>query len=85
MVPDHPDAPGAALSRKARDWLRTQWAGQSFMAVGMQDPVLGPPVMRALQKIIKGCPDPYEVAEAGHFAQESGEKIAQLAIDAFGL
>ena len=84
-VPDHPDAPGAALSRKARDWLRAQWAGQSFMAVGMQDPVLGSPVMRSLQKIIKGCPDPYEVAEAGHFVQESGEKIAQKALNAFGL
>ena len=85
MVPDRPDAPGAELSRRARDWLKTEWAGETFMAIGMQDPVLGPPVMKALQKIIKGCPNPYEVAEAGHFVQESGEDVAKRALEAFSL
>ena len=85
IVPDHLDAPGAALSRKARDWLKSEWSGESFMAVGMQDPVLGPPVMKALQKVIKGCPQPYEIAEAGHFVQEWGEAVAQKALEAFGL
>ena len=27
MVPDHPEAPGAELSRRAREWLKTEWAG----------------------------------------------------------
>ena len=85
MVPDRPDAPGAALSRKARDWLKSEWAGETFMAVGMQDPVLGPPVMTALRNIIRGCPDPYEVEDAGHFVQEAGEKVAKKALEAFGL
>jgi len=85
MVSDHPDAPGAVLSRQARDWLKSEWSGESFMAVGMQDPVLGPPVMKALRKIIKGCPEPYEIAEAGHFVQEWGEAVAQKALEAFGL
>ncbi len=85
MVPDRPDAPGAALSRKARDWLKSEWAGETFMAVGMQDPVLGPPVMKALRKVIRGCPDPYEVEDAGHFVQEAGEKVAKNALEAFGL
>jgi haloalkane dehalogenase len=85
MVPDHPDAPGAALSRKARDWLKSEWAGESFMAVGMQDPVLGPPVMKALQKVIKACPDPYIIKEAGHFVQEWGGDVAEKALEAFGL
>ncbi len=85
MVPDRPDAPGAALSRKARDWLKSEWAGETFMAVGMQDPVLGPPVMTALRKVIRGCPDPYEVEDAGHFVQEAGEKVAKKALEAFGL
>jgi pimeloyl-ACP methyl ester carboxylesterase len=66
LVPDHPDAEGAALSRRARDWFRTEWAGKTFMAVGMKDPVLGPPVMRAVAKAIRNCPRPYEVAEGGH-------------------
>ena len=85
MLPDRPDAPGAVLSQKARDWLKSQWSGQSFMAVGMQDPLLGPSVMRALQQIINGCPPPYEMAEAGHFVQEQGETVAEKALEAFGL
>jgi haloalkane dehalogenase len=80
LVPDRPDAPGAATSREARDWLRTNWSGQSFMAIGMKDPVLGPPVMRELHRNIRGCPEPMEVAEAGHFVQEWGERIAANAL-----
>jgi hypothetical protein len=38
LVPDNPDAEGAALSRRARDWFRAEWAGKTFMAVGMKDP-----------------------------------------------
>ena len=47
LVPDRPDAGGAALSRRARDFWSQQWSGQSFMAVGMKDPVLGPQIGRA--------------------------------------
>ena len=43
LVPDRPDADGAALSRRARDFWSKDWSGESFMAVGMRDPVLGPP------------------------------------------
>ena len=50
------------------------------MATGMQDPVLGPPVMRDLQKTIRGCPDPMEIPEGGHFVQEHGEQIARAAL-----
>jgi len=84
LVPDHPEADGAAISRRARDWWRSEWDGQSFMAVGMKDPVLGAPVMRSLAKLIRGCPAPYEHADAGHFVQEWGEDIARRALDAFG-
>jgi haloalkane dehalogenase len=84
LVPDSPDADGAPVSRRARDWLRTQWSGQTFMAVGAMDPVLGPPVMNNLRKQIRGCPEPYVVPDAGHFVQEWGEDIAQRALRAFG-
>ena len=80
MVPDHPDADGAAQSRRARDWFRTEWAGRTFMAVGMKDPVLGPPVMREVAQSIRNCPAPYEVAEGGHFLQEWGEDVARAAL-----
>lgn len=81
LVPDNPDAEGAALSRRAREWFRTQWMGRTFMAVGMKDPVLGPPVMRAMAKIIRNCPPPHEVAEGGHFLQEWGVEVARKALE----
>jgi pimeloyl-ACP methyl ester carboxylesterase len=83
MVPDRPDTPGAELSRRAREWLRSKWEGSVFMAIGMKDPVLGPPVMQALRNDIRNCPEPYEHSEAGHFVQEWGEEIARKAIAAF--
>jgi len=79
LVPDHRDADGAALSRQARDFWRERWTGRSLMAIGMKDPVLGPPVMRALHADIRNCPPPLEVAEGGHFLQEWGEPIAREA------
>jgi haloalkane dehalogenase/tRNA(adenine34) deaminase len=82
LVPDHPDSEGAALSRQAREWFRTQWQGKSFMAVGMKDPVLGPTVMRYVAAQIRGCPAPMEVAEGGHFLQEWGEPVARAALKA---
>ena len=85
MVPDHPEAPGASLSRDAREWLSNKWAGATFMAIGMQDPVLGPPVMHALRRVIRGCPEPFEMTTAGHFVQEWGEETAKKALIAFGL
>jgi haloalkane dehalogenase len=83
LVPDSPDADGAALSRRARDWLRSEWQGKTFMAIGMQDPVLGAFAMRPLAKIIKGCPPPLEIEEAGHFVQEWGKQVARAALDHF--
>ncbi|MCH9651056.1 MAG: alpha/beta fold hydrolase [Deltaproteobacteria bacterium] len=83
LVPDHPDAPGAALSRRAARWWSAQWAGPTLMAIGMEDPVLGPPVMQALRKVIQGCPPPLEIAESGHFVQESGGWLAEEILKAF--
>ena len=84
LVPDAPDAPGAALSREAAAFWRERWAGESFMAIGMQDPVLGPPAMQALRKLIRGCPAPMEVAEGGHFVQEHRAPAAESALRHFG-
>lgn len=85
LVPDHPDADGAAVSRQARDWWSTQWDKPGFMAIGMKDPVLGPPVMAYLRRHIRGCPAPLEIAEGGHFVQEWGDEIARAALKSFGL
>ncbi len=85
MVPDGEHAAGAALSREAATFWRERWQGDSFMAVGMQDPVLGPEVMAALQATVRGCPAPLEVPAAGHFVPEWGAPIAQAAIKHFKL
>ena len=85
LVPDGENAPGAALSREAAAFWRERWTGESFMAIGMQDPVLGPPVMHALARMIRGCPPPLEVPEGGHFVQEWGAPIAQAALRQFRL
>lgn len=84
MVPEFADSDGAAISRLAREFWQHQWQGQTFMAVGAADPVLGPPAMAQLQSIIRNCPAPMVVPEAGHFVQEHGQAIAQAAVAAFG-
>jgi haloalkane dehalogenase len=85
LVPDGDDAAGAAISRDALAFWRDRWQGDSFMAVGMQDPVLGPPAMASLRRIIRNCPPPLEVAEGGHFVQEWGGPIARAALAHFEL
>jgi tRNA(adenine34) deaminase len=83
MVPDNPDADGAALSRQAREFWGRRWNGQSMMAIGAQDPVLGLPVMNALRHGIRGCPEPVVIEQAGHFVPEHGRAIAAAAVGYF--
>jgi haloalkane dehalogenase len=84
IVPVTPEMAGVDVSLRAAEFLRERWQGQTFMAIGMQDPVLGPPVMQSLAKIIRGCPQPLELPEAGHFVQEHGRQVAERALAAFG-
>ncbi len=83
MVPDTPDADGAAVSRQAQDFWQHQWAGLTLMAVGAQDPVLGLSVMKQLQATINGCGEPMVLEQGGHFVQEHGQAIAQQAVQHF--
>lgn len=82
LVPTSPDAAGAAVSRQAAAWWATEWHGPTFMAIGENDPVLGPPVMDRLRQMIQGCPEPLRLAE-GHFVQESGDVVARAALEAW--
>ena len=84
LVPDGAVAPGAAVSRAARDWFETTWRGASFMAIGMKDPVMGEPAMLALRGSIPGCPEPMRVQHGGHFVQEHGATIAEAALASWG-
>jgi tRNA(adenine34) deaminase len=83
MVPQEPDADGAAISREAREFWSTRWQGRSLMAIGAQDPVLGPPVMQRLHAQIRNCPPPLVLAQAGHFVPEHGGEIARAAVRHF--
>jgi pimeloyl-ACP methyl ester carboxylesterase len=81
LVAERPDDPGADIARKARQWLRDAWKGESFMAIGVKDPVLGLPVMTELRQWIRGCPEPYRVENGGHFLQEWGDEVAAAALE----
>ncbi len=83
MVPEFLDSDGAAISRDAREFWSSRWAGRSLMAIGAQDPVLGTPVMQVLRQTIRGCPQPMVLDHAGHFVQEHGEPIAEAAVRHF--
>ena len=74
------EAPYPDAASKAGDWWQNAWKGEAFMAIGMKDPVLGPPVMQALRRIIRHCPEPYLHAEGGHFLQEWGGDVAREAL-----
>ena len=83
LVMTNPGMPGVETAKRSAKWWRESWAGQSFMAIGVQDPVLGPKTMERLRATIYRCPPPLEIAEAGHFVQEQGAKIALAALSAF--
>lgn len=84
MVMVEPDMEGVDVSRRAVGYWRERWQGQSFMAVGAQDPVLGPDTMERMRGVIRGCPEPMVLSEAGHFVQEWGEQVAEAALRSFG-
>lgn len=85
LVPVEPGMEGIEECRRARAWLASEWSGQSFMAIGLRDPILGKPAMEDLRTTLRGCPAPLEIPEAGHFVQEWGEPVAKAALEAFGL
>jgi pimeloyl-ACP methyl ester carboxylesterase len=82
LVMTDPSMSGVDTSRAAeRFWSR--WEGPSFLAVGVQDPVLGMPAMQRLARTIRGCPPPLVLEDAGHFTQERGDIIARAALESF--
>lgn len=83
IVPVSNTMDGADIGMRAAGWLSTKWSGPTFMAVGVQDRVLGPPIMKIMRQMIRGCPEPLMVEEAGHFVQEHGERVATAALEAF--
>lgn len=86
MVMIREDQEGVDISKKCLQDYRTSdhfQAEDIFMAVGMQDPVLGAVVMRKLARVWKNGCYYMEIGEAGHFVQEWGDKVARTAIEVF--
>jgi tRNA(adenine34) deaminase len=83
MRPELESSEGAALCARAREFWRSDWQGQTLMAIGVQDPVLGETTMRQLRETIANCPEPMQLLQAGHFVQEHGEVIAHKAVKCF--
>jgi pimeloyl-ACP methyl ester carboxylesterase len=84
MVMIEPDMDGIETAKRARCFWQDEWQGESFMAIGAKDPVLGLPVMSELRKTIRGCPEPMILEDAGHFVQEWGDEVARAALSHFG-
>jgi pimeloyl-ACP methyl ester carboxylesterase len=83
MVMTNPGMEGVETSKRAVKFWKEDWNGGSFMAIGAQDPVLGVGVMERMRSVIRGCPEPMILEEAGHFVQEHGDKVAQAALAHF--
>lgn len=86
LVPISPEMEGTDVSKQALEMYKTtDTFGRKdiFMACGMKDPVLGPPVMKRMARVWKNGCGWMEVQEAGHFVQEWGEGIAKAALEYF--
>ena len=84
LVPVDPDMEGVDVSLAAAAWWNREFDGDSFMAIGAADPVLGMKPMMKLNELIRGCPAPMVIEDGGHFIQEWGEPIARAALKHFG-
>jgi haloalkane dehalogenase len=83
LVPIEPNADGALLARRARAWIRTTWAGPSFLAVGLRTPLLAAPQMEYLRSVFREPPELVAYPEAGFFLPEWGDEVARAALAAF--
>ena len=83
LVMINPEMAGVQTTRRAAEFWKNEWLGQSFMAIGAKDPVLGVEVMNDLRKTIRNCPEPMILEEAGHFVQEWGDQVAKAALKHF--
>lgn len=84
LVMIEPGMGGVETAQRARHFWRAEWEGESFMAIGSKDPVLGLSVMSELRDVIRGCPEPLILEQAGHFVQEWGDPVARSALKHFG-
>lgn len=86
VLPAFPHAPSYAEDLPGYAGLRMAWVDEgpsdaetTFLCIH------GEPVMDELRSVIRGCPEPLKLPEAGHFVQEYGEGVARAALEHFGI
>ena len=82
FIPDQKHLPGAELGEQSAKFWQNDWQGQSFVAVGAADQILSGPT-KELASMIKGCPSPMIINDAGHFLFEHGDQIIKSALKSF--
>jgi pimeloyl-ACP methyl ester carboxylesterase len=85
MVPITPEMDGVADSKRALGFFGAEWSGETYIAIGADDPVLPPEILETLATRIRGCGAPERWPGVGHFVQEWGEPVARAALARFGL
>jgi haloalkane dehalogenase len=78
LIPQRPDAPGAAAGKRVLEALRTD-ERPLLMLWADEDPVLPPKVGEAFARAL-GRPAPRPIPEAGHFLQEDQGPLVGAAI-----
>ncbi|MEO9484376.1 MAG: haloalkane dehalogenase [Ekhidna sp.] len=83
LLPVNKEMPGVEVSKQAINFWKTQWEGDTFMAIGMKDEIVGPSVMIPIQNTIRNCSEPLEIEYSGHFVPELGDIVAMKALEYF--
>lgn len=84
LVMTEPGMEGVDISRRAAGWWGTEWRGDSFMAIGEEDVLIPPWLMKRMHEILAVSRPPMMLAEAGHFVQEThGAEVAHAALAAW--
>ncbi|MFY0690372.1 MAG: alpha/beta fold hydrolase [Paracoccaceae bacterium] len=84
LVMTKPDMEGVDVSRRAADWWASEWQGDDFMAVGEQDALIPPWLMKRMHGILGLKRPAMMLPTAGHFVQEThGADVARAALTAW--
>ncbi len=84
LVMTEPQMEGVEVSKRAARWWASEFQGDSFMAVGEQDKLIPPWLMKRMHEILGLTRPPLRLPDAGHFVQEThGAEVARAALAAW--
>lgn len=83
FIPDMPNRPGALLGKSSIKFWQQDWQGESFVAIGTMDEILRDTTKNIASSIIRNCPEPMLIDNAGHFLFEWGDQVLAKALEHF--